>query len=265
MRVYDYLISKLRSEGALHFTLIDPDPIKVTPEEASEVAEFAERCGTSAIMVGGSIGVSEEYLDQVVRSIKSRVKIPVILFPGNISGISKYADAIWFMSLLNSASTYYLIEAQVLGAVLIKRYSLEAIPLGYIIVEPGEAAGYIGHARPIPIKHPELAAAYGLAAQYLGMKFIYLERGSGADSPLPPEFVAQVAAVVDIPIIVGGGVRTRAAACALIEAGASAIVTGTVVEEEGGSKLREIIMGVREGALKRRGKAWRGCRSTLEH
>ncbi len=253
LKVYNYLISKLKEEGALHFTLIDPDPNKVDPIGAAEIAEIAESCGTSAIMIGGSMGVNESYLDEVVKAIKSKIKIPVILFPGNVTGISKYADAIWFMSLLNSSNTYYLIEAQALGAVIIKRYELEAIPLGYIVVEPGEAVGFIGHARPVPLSHPELAIAYGLAAQYLGMKFIYLERGSGAQSPIPPKFVAKVASVIDLPIIVGGGIRRGEEAKAIIEAGASAIVTGSIVEERR-DKLREIVKGVKEGALKRRGK-----------
>jgi len=253
LSVYSYLMDKLEKEGAIHFTLIDPDPEKSDPKSAAEMASMAEECGTSAIMVGGSMGVNENYLDETIKVIKSKVSIPVILFPGNISGISRYADAIWFMSLLNSTNTYYLIEAQALGALIVRRYSLEAIPLGYLVIEPGEAAGYVGHARPIPISHPELAIAYGLAAQYLGMRFLYLERGSGAQAPIPPRFISKVTSVVELPVIVGGGIKDAEAAKAIIEAGASAIVTGTIVEEES-DKLKEIVKGVKEVGLKRRGK-----------
>ncbi|RLF23986.1 MAG: geranylgeranylglyceryl/heptaprenylglyceryl phosphate synthase [Thermoprotei archaeon] len=251
MRVYKYLMSRISQEGAIHLTLIDPD--KVNPEEGAEIALAAERAGTAAIMVGGSIGVTEAKLDKLIVEMKRRVKIPIILFPGNITGLSRYADAVWFMSLLNSTSTYYLIEAQALGAPIVKKYGIEPIPMGYIVIEPGEAVGFIGRARPIPIKHPEIAAIYALAAQYLGMKFVYLERGSGAPGPLPPEFVEKVANMVDIPVIVGGGIKEGTVAKNLTKAGAKCIVTGTIVEEveDVEVKIKEIVKGIREGALER--------------
>jgi len=134
LRVYKYLMSRISQEGAIHLTLIDPD--KVNPEEGAEIALAAERAGTAAIMVGGSIGVTEAKLDKLIVEMKRRVKIPIILFPGNITGLSRYADAVWFMSLLNSTSTYYLIEAQALGAPIVKKYGIEPIPMGYIVIEP---------------------------------------------------------------------------------------------------------------------------------
>ena len=253
--VYEYIMERLREEGALHFTLIDPDPSKINADIAEDMAKSAEDSGSAAIMIGGSIGVCEKFLDDIIDAIKRVVKIPVILFPGNISGISRKADAIFFMSLLNSEDLYFVIGAQVLGAPIVKMYGLEAIPMGYIIIEPGEAAGFIGRARPIPINHPEIASAFALAAQYLGMKFVYLERGSGAREAIPAEFVRRVTKVVDIPVIVGGGIRDGKTAKELVKAGASIIVTGTVVEESK-DKLKEIVNGIKEGGLFKRGVRW---------
>jgi len=173
--VEKYLLDKIESEGSIHITLIDPE--EVTPPQASRIVNKAKLSETSAIMIGGSTFVSSAHLDDVVKAVKRTVKIPVILFPNNVTGISRYADAIWFMSLLNSVDPYFLIGAQILGAPLVKKYAIEPIPLGYLIVGEGGTAGVVGKAIPIPYNKPELAAAHALAGQYLGMRFIYLEAG----------------------------------------------------------------------------------------
>jgi len=158
--------------------------------------------------------------------------LPVILFPASAAGLCENADAVFFMSLLNSRSPSYLIENQVLGAPLVLRYRLEALPMAYIIIEPGGTVGYVGDARLIPRKKPELALAYALAGKYLGMRLVYLEAGSGADSPVPASIVAQVKRLLgDVLVIVGGGIRSGRAAAELVAAGADLIVTGTAVEK----------------------------------
>jgi len=243
-RVEKYLQEKIRTDGAIHITLLDPE--KVTPKQAAETALEAGTCGTTAIMVGGSTITSNAHLEKVVEAIKNTVKIPVILFPSNVTGICKYADAIWFMSLLNSSDPYFIAGAQVLGAPLVKRLGLEVIPLGYIIVGEGGAASVIGRAFPIPYNKPELAAAYALAAQYLGMRFAYLEAGSGAKHSVPKEMVETVKHVVSIPLIVGGGIRTGKQARELVEAGADVIVTGTITEEDDTrAKISELVKCIR--------------------
>ena len=135
-------------------------PVRSTSASASMLAKRAESCRTKAIMVGGSTSTSTTHLNTVVRAIKRQVRIPVILFPNNVTGISKYADAIWFMSLLNSLDPYFLVGAQILGAPVVKKYNLEALPLGYIIVGEGGTAGIVGRAMPIPYTKPELAAVH---------------------------------------------------------------------------------------------------------
>jgi phosphoglycerol geranylgeranyltransferase len=244
--VEKYLLDKIQSEGSIHITLIDPE--EVTPPQASRIVNKAKLSETSAIMIGGSTFVSAAHLDDVVKAVKRTVKIPIILFPNNVTGISRYADAIWFMSLLNSVDPYFLMGAQILGAPLVKKYSLEPIPLGYLIVGEGGTAGVVGKAIPIPYNKPELAAAHALAGQYLGMRFIYLEGGSGAKNPVPPDMIRAVRHYVDVPMIVGGGIRSREQALAAASAGADIIVTGNVVEESGMKRrVSEIIEGIKRG------------------
>jgi len=242
-RVEKYLLDKIKAEGSIHMTLVDPE--KTSPSQAAKIAENSKANGTAAIMVGGSTFVSQVHLDDVIKTM-SHIKIPIILFPNNITGISRHADAIWFMSLLNSVDPYFLIGAQVLGAPLVKKYGLEPISMGYIIVGEGGTAGVVGKAIPVPYDKPELTVAHALAGQYLGMHFIYLEGGSGATKPVPPEMIRMVKKSTKIPLLVGGGIRTKKQALAAASAGADIIVTGNIVEGIGGKqKISEIIDGVK--------------------
>ena len=129
---------------------------------------------------------------------------------------------------------------------MVRKFGLEAIPLGYIIVGEGGSAGVIGRAFPIPYNKPELAAAYALAAQYLGMRFVYLEAGSGAKQPVPNDMIRMVKDLISVPLIVGGGIRTGEQVKEIASAGADIIVTGTVVEEsKAKDKIRELVEGLR--------------------
>ncbi len=238
--VDEYIHESLRENGAIHMTLLDPQ--KIGPERCAEIAAEAEKGGTSAIMVGGSTLASRNDLDEGVRRIKDAVNIPVVLFPNDVGSVSRYADAIWFMSLLNSRLTYYVIDAQAMSVYTIKSYGLETLPLGYIIIGPGGTVGFIGQARGIPYDRPELAMAYALAGQTLGMRYIYLEAGSGAKAPVPPAMIKLVKSQLFVPLIVGGGIHEGGAAVAAVEAGADIVVTGNMVEET--DRVRESIYGI---------------------
>jgi phosphoglycerol geranylgeranyltransferase len=241
--VEKYLLNKIQEDGAIHITLIDLcPPDKMTPSLASFLAHEAESSQTAAIMLGGSSLVLTSHLDEVAKEIKKTVKIPVILFPNNITGISKYADAIWFMSLLNSSDPYFLSGAQVLGAPIIRNLALEPIPLGYIVVGTGGSVGVIGRVCPIPYDKYELAAAHALAAQYFGMRFVYLEAGSGAEEPVPKGMIEAVKKLIGIPLIVGGGLRRGEQAKEAVEAGADVIITTA----EQRSEVKDIIRGLVE-------------------
>lgn len=243
-RVEQGLLEKIRRDRCIHLSLIDPE--ETQPAEAASMAKSLEQYGTAAIMVGGSTVASSSLVDEVVRAIKSRVTVPVILFPNNMTGVSRYADAIWFMSLLNSNNPLFITGFQALAAPMIKRYGIETIPLAYIIVGEGSTAAYIGQAHAIPHQAVEIAVSYALAAEYLGMHFVYLEAGSGAKEPISSKMVAAVKKNVKIPVIVGGGIREYASSEIIAKAGADAIVTGTILEDdEAGQRIKEIIEGMR--------------------
>lgn len=227
--VEEMLAKVVETTGAAHLTLIDPD--SQSPKDAGRMAKAAAEGGTDAIMVGGSVGAAGRALEDTVRAIKDESKLPVILFPSGVSGLCSNADAVFFMSLLNSRNVSYLIENQALGAPLVYRYNLEPIPMAYVIVEPGGTVGWVGDAKMIPRNKPELAAAYALAGKYFGMRMVYLEAGSGANEPVPLKMVATVKrALGDALLILGGGIRSGEAARDLVQAGADLIVTGTGVE-----------------------------------
>lgn len=246
-RVEQYLIDSIREQGAIHLTLLDPE--KVTRSSATSLGKAIDKSGSSAIMVGGSTAVSVYHIDEVISAIKKRTKLPVIIFPNDIAGISKEADAIFFMSLMNSMNPYYITHAQALGAPLVKRYALEPIPMGYVIVGDGRsAAAFVGQVNPIPFDKPPLAVIYGMAAQFMGKRFFYLEAGSGAERPISPEMVAEVSKHIEIPIVVGGGIRTPKDARQIVKAGARVVVTGTLVEKASPETLRRLVRSVKKPA-----------------
>ena len=243
MTVYETLVERRRT-SRLHMTLLDPD--KQSAVEAGQLAGEAAQAGSDAVMIGGSTGVTQDKVDATVLAVKASVKVPVILFPASAANLSRHADALYFMSLLNSRDPRLIVGEQRRAAPLVHAWHLETIPMAYLIVEPGMRAGEIGHATPIPRGKPEVAVEYALAAQMFGMRLVYLEAGSGAPSPAPPDMIRAVRDAVSIPVVVGGGIRDAAAARAVAEAGADIVVTGTVVETaRKGDALRRIIQAVK--------------------
>ncbi|MCE4612600.1 MAG: geranylgeranylglyceryl/heptaprenylglyceryl phosphate synthase [Desulfurococcales archaeon] len=237
------LLFKRRVSSRLHFTLIDPH--KTGPEDAAKVASIAEDSGSDAILVGGSIGVYEPRLSNVVAAIKASSGLPVILFPGSIAGLTPKADAVLFMYLMNSDETYYITGAQAQASLVVLEMGLEPIPTAYIIVGYGGDAGYIGKARVIPYEKKEIVAAYALAGAMMGARLVYLEAGSGAPRPVPEEAVGLAKSLLakarlETLLVVGGGVRTPDVAEKLARAGADVLVTGNITEEDPG-RLASIV------------------------
>jgi phosphoglycerol geranylgeranyltransferase len=244
MTVKEYIMEK-RSQGTLHMTLIDP--ASQAPERSGEIAQIADAVGTDAIMVGGSTGVTQENLDQTILIIKERTEVPVIYFPSGAHAISPHADAMYFMSMLNSRNIRHVIREQVMGAPIVKKLGLEPIPMGYLIVEPGMKVGEVGEAELIRRDDIQTAVAYGLAAEYLGMDLVYLEAGSGAPLPVPGEMISAMKSHISVPLVVGGGIRHPETASMVKKAGADIVVTGTVVENgEFKTTLEKIVAAVKD-------------------
>ena len=225
--------------------LIDPD--NFDSRKAALVAKTTEKLGFSCVFIGGSTLGDQTHLDQIVRAVKRSVTCPVILFPGNITGISRHADAILFSSLLNSTNTYFIVGAQALGAIQVNRYHLEAIPMGYLVFGDESTTSFIGQVRPIPYAKPAVAVMYALAAQYLGMRALYLEAGSGSDRPMPVQVVKAVRKHFEGFLIVGGGITTPKTATSLAEAGADLLVIGNLLEaNDFKSRLLPITQALRD-------------------
>jgi len=241
--VEKYLNEEVKKWGTICLPLIDSE----NSSDAAAVAKKVEKMGASAILIGGSSAVDQIELARVVTDIKSHITIPVILFPGNVTGVSPKADAILFSSLLNSEDPYFITGAQALGAVAVKKYGIEPLPTAYIIVGEGTAAWFVGRAKGIPFNKPNLAVMYSLAAQYMGMRFVYLEAGSGSSQSVPPEMVAAVKKHYGGTLIVGGGIRTPEIAAKIASAGADIIVIGTMIEKEGDwqDKFSSIVASIR--------------------
>ena len=227
-RVENYINDELKKHKKLCFALLDSENI----DDIGSVAKKVEMLGASAVLVGGSSAIDQLDLDRLVLSIISTVSIPVILFPGNVTGVSPNADAILFTSLLNSEDPYFISGAQALGALLVKKYKIEPLPTGYIIIGETTTAWFIGRAKGIPFEKSNIAVMYSLAAQYLGMRFVYLEAGSGAEKNVSAEMISNVRKYFDGLLIVGGGIRNSTIAKELVDAGADILVIGTLLERD---------------------------------
>jgi len=227
MTVKEYILEKV-SKGTLHMALLDPD--KQSAEEAADIALRCKEAGTDAIMIGGSTGVTQKNLDATAKAIKAATSLPLIYFPSSPNAMSPECDAIYFMSMVNSSDIRMVIGAQVAASRVIKKLGIEPLSMGYIIVEPGMKVGQVGKAMPIKRDDIDSAISYALACEYFGMDFVYLEAGSGADRPVPPEMISAVKKEIGVTLIVGGGIRTPEAAAAARAAGADIVVTGTFVE-----------------------------------
>jgi phosphoglycerol geranylgeranyltransferase len=222
------IIEKIKKSGTLCYALIDSQNDVDICNIASNVINF----GAAGILIGGSSVTDQLELSKTVTKLKSSIKVPLILFPGNVTGVVPGADAILFTSLLNSENPYYITGAQALGALIINKYDLETIPTGYLIIGEGSTAWFVGQARAIPFDKPGIAIMYSLAAKYMGMRFLYLEAGSGASQHVSPQMIAAVRKYYDGVLIVGGGITDSETASTIAKAGADIIVIGTLIEKQ---------------------------------
>lgn len=234
-KVEKYINEKIEEDGAILSIIIDPVDYP-TVQKSVDMALTASDAGFDIVAVGGSIGAQGKLLDTVTKSIKEKIDIPVVLFPGNIATITPYADAIYFMSLLNSRNPYWISQAQTLAAPLIKQLNVEPLPIGYIVVEPGGTVGWVGDANVVPRNKPHIAASLALAGQFNGNRIIFTDAGSAAYEPVPLDMISAVNQAIDVPYLVAGGIRTSRQAGDIIKAGADWIQIGTAAEKTGNPK-----------------------------
>ncbi|MFO7447686.1 MAG: geranylgeranylglyceryl/heptaprenylglyceryl phosphate synthase [Ignavibacteriaceae bacterium] len=236
MKIYNYFLKTITEKGAAFFVLVDPD--KIYPGKLPDFLSCCNKAGIDGLLIGGSL-LMQDGFENYIKRVKEKTSLPVIIFPGSINQVNKSADAILFLSVISGRNPEHLIGKHVLSAPLIKQSGIEPISTGYMLVESGAitTALYMSGSNPIPRNKPEIAAATALAAEYLGMKLVYLEAGSGADMTVPNEMIKAVSHTCSIPVIVGGGIRTPSAAREKVEHGAKIIVAGNFFENENNWEL----------------------------
>ncbi len=229
-----YINEMLESKGAMLFSLIDPVDFK-SNEHAIKTAKELARAGSDILLLGGSTGAQGEMLDDVAKEVKESIDIPLVLFPGNIATISRHSDAIYFMSLLNARNPYWITQAQMLAAPVIRNYGVEPLPVGYIIVQPGGTVGWVGDANMVPREKPKIAAALAMSGEFLGNRFIITDTGSNPKlqgfSHVPLEMVRMVRSAISVPYIVAGGITTTEELKNVYSVGADIVQIGTAFED----------------------------------
>jgi putative glycerol-1-phosphate prenyltransferase len=230
-RIYQSLLQH-KSNGQKSFAvLIDPD--KVTVDKIDELTALANEAKVDYLLVGGSLVVTNR-LDEVVQQIKKNCDIPVILFPGSPSQLTPYADALLYLSLISGRNAELLIGQHVISAPFVKQSRLEIISTGYMVIDGGAptTVSYISNAAPIPADKNEIAMCTAMAGEMLGMKLIFMDAGSGAKRPINESMIEKVSQVIEVPLVIGGGILDPEKAYRNCKAGADMIVIGNAIEKD---------------------------------
>ncbi len=229
--LYNQFVAK-KSQGRKSFSvLIDPDKVDVAGID--KLVNVALEASVDYFFVGGSLVISN-HLDDCIKQIKGNCDIPVILFPGSPSQVSRYADALLYLSLISGRNPELLIGQHVISAPFVKKSGLEIMPTGYMVVDGGAptTVSYISNASPIPADKNEIAMCTAMAGEMLGMKLIYMDAGSGAQRPITEKMIQLVSQHIEAPLIVGGGITTPEKAYLNCKAGADVIVVGNAIEKD---------------------------------
>jgi putative glycerol-1-phosphate prenyltransferase len=246
-RLYDIFIERKKAARKNFAVLIDPD--KVNPEVIEDLVATGEEAGVDYFFLGGSLVISS-HLDECVRHIKKLSSIPVVLFPGSPSQLSRHADALLYLSLISGRNPELLIGQHVISAPAVRQSGLEIMPTGYMVIDGGAptTVSYISNATPIPADKNEIAMCTAMAGEMLGMKLIYMDAGSGARKPISEAMIESVAAAIEAPLIVGGGITDPEKAYLNCKAGADVIVVGNAIEKDI-SLIKEISAAVHANSV----------------
>ncbi|HNP53032.1 MAG TPA: geranylgeranylglyceryl/heptaprenylglyceryl phosphate synthase [Ferruginibacter sp.] len=231
--IYASLLERKKRHQKSFAVLVDPD--KVDDAKMDALVNLAVSAHVDYFLVGGSLVISS-YLDECVQFIKANCSIPVVLFPGSPSQISRYADALLYLSLISGRNPELLIGQHVVSAPSVKQSGLEIMSTGYMVIDGGAptTVSYISNANPLPADKNEIAMCTAMAGEMLGMKLIYMDAGSGARKPITESMIQRVAACIDVPLIVGGGITDPEKAFRNCQAGADVIVVGNAIEKDHG-------------------------------
>ena len=246
--LYHQFIERKKAGKKSFALLIDPD--KVDNEKIDQLLLLANQAKVDYFFVGGSLVISS-HLDECIQQIKSQSNIPVLLFPGSPSQVSKYADALLYLSLISGRNPELLIGQHVISAPFVKKSGLEILPTGYMVIDGGAptTVSYISNATPIPADKSEIAMCTAMAGEMLGMKLIYMDAGSGAKRAITETMIEKVAKNIDIPLIIGGGITEPEKAYLNCKAGADVIVVGNAIEKNV-DLIKEISDAVHSVAVK---------------
>ena len=231
MNIYQAFIEKKKQGKKQFAVLIDPD--KPSNDDLKEIAKIATESKVDYFFVGGSL-LTNDSLDACIKIIKENCDIPVVIFPGNALQMSPKADAFLYLSLISGRNPELLIGAHVITAPYLKFSGLEVISTGYMLIDGGKATTvtYMSNSMPIPADKPDISSCTAMAGEMLGMKVIFMDAGSGAQNHIPLEMVKMVSQSVDVPLIIGGGIRTPELAAEIAEAGADIVVVGNKFEKD---------------------------------
>jgi phosphoglycerol geranylgeranyltransferase len=229
--IYHSLTERKRQGKKSFAVLVDPD--KVNDRDMEQLVRLSVEAGVDYFLVGGSLVISN-YLDACVQRIKAHCHIPVVLFPGSPSQVSRYADALLYLSLISGRNAELLIGQHVISAPVVKQSGLEIMSTGYMVVDGGAptTVSYISNATPLPADKNEIAMCTAMAGEMLGMKLIYMDAGSGAKRPITEGMIEKVAQVIQVPLIIGGGIVEPEKAYLNCKAGADVIVVGNAIEKD---------------------------------
>jgi putative glycerol-1-phosphate prenyltransferase len=248
IKIYKSLEERKKTGHKLFAVLIDPD--KVNHSLLDELMDLSTSAHVDYFLVGGSLVISN-HLDDVVKHIKDNCTIPVILFPGSPTQLSKYADALLYLSLISGRNPELLIGQHVVSAPTVRQSGLEILSTGYMVVDGGAptTVSYISNASPIPHDKNEIAMCTAMAGEMLGMKLIYMDAGSGAKRPITESMIESVAQKIETPLIIGGGIIEPEKAYRNCKAGADVIVVGNAIEKDS-SLIKEMSAAVHSVPVK---------------
>jgi phosphoglycerol geranylgeranyltransferase len=231
INIYQEILNSKTKKEKLLAILLDPD--KLSLKNLSDLIEKINQSPATHLFVGGS-SFNGNYLDELIKELKSKIKLPILLFPGNPSQISAQADGILFLTLLSGRNPDYLIEHQVNAVPIIKKTNLEVISTGYILIESGNqtAVERVTQTKPLDRNNANYVIQTAQAGELIGNKLMYLEAGSGAQFSVPTKMITMVAKNISIPLIVGGGIRSKNEIEEAYKAGADLVVIGTAFEND---------------------------------